>query len=347
MPTYYDKKRKSWYVKYSTKDPVTGKRVQTLKRGFSKQSEAKKWEAEQLASRTTKTSATFMQMFEENLKYLNSSETAATMKRSWITRHFPYCSEPIEKITKPMLIEWRNALEYSKLAVRTRNRGIGYVRSVFTYANAIYNIPNNGVVIRSFKLKKEDKKEMVIWSPQEFNQFISSMPENYYKAFFIFQYWMGTRRGEGMAVCKEDFNGNTVRIHRQIKHYINGFTELKTGTSERTLTIDKVTYEYLKPYIEDANPFVFGGTRSLPITNIQRELKKYIEISGVKEINLHSLRHSHASVLIASGVPIIAVSKRLGHSSVNVTLSVYAHMLQRTEDEMIATIDALRQKERV
>mgnify|MGYP002513725555 CR=1 FL=1 len=42
-----------------------------------------------------------------------------------------------------------------------------------------------------------------------------------------------------------------------------------------------------------------------------------------------------------------AVSKRLGHSSVNVTLSVYAHMLQRTEDEMIATIDALRQKERV
>lgn len=40
-------------------------------------------------------------------------------------------------------------------------------------------------------------------------------------------------------------------------------------------------------------------------------------------------------------------AKRLGHSSVNITLSTYAHMLQRTEDEMIATIDALRQKERV
>lgn len=346
MPVYKQGNGK-WYVKYSTKDPVTGERVQVLKRGFSKQSEAKSWEAEQLASRTTKTSATFMQMFEENLKYLNSSETAATMKRSWITRHFPYCSEPIEKITKPMLIEWRNALEYSKLAVRTRNRGIGYVRSVFTYANAIYNIPNNGVVIRSFNLKKEDKKEMSTWDVDEFNRFIECVHGEYYRGFFVFLFWSGCRRSEGLAVCKDDFDGRTVHIWRSIKHFSNGFLPLKTDNSERYITLDSKTYETLKPLIEKGSPFVFGGQRSLPITCVQREFERAIKESGVKKIRIHDLRHSHASVLIASGVPIIAVSKRLGHSSVNVTLSVYAHMLQRTEDEMIATIDALRQKERV
>jgi integrase len=91
---------------------------------------------------------------------------------------------------------------------------------------------------------------------------------------------------------------------------------------------------------------VFGGVRSLPITNIQRELEKGIAASGVKPIRLHDLRHSHASNLIAEGVPIIAVSKRLGHASITITLDTYAHLLERTEDEMMATINAFRQKEK-
>ena len=103
----------------------------------------------------------------------------------------------------------------------------------------------------------------------------------------------------------------------------------------------------LEPFIADADPFVFGGHRSLPITNVQREFARAIEASGVKPIRIHDLRHSHASLLIAHGVPVLAVSKRLGHSSVNITLSTYAHLLQKTEDEMLDTIDTLRQKEKV
>ena len=136
-----------------------------------------------------------------------------------------------------------------------------------------------------------------------------------------------------MAVCKDDFDGQTVHIRRSIKHYSGGFLPLKTDSSERYITLDSKTYETLKPLIEKGSPFVFGGQRSLPITCVQREFERAIKESGVKRIRIHDLRHSHASVLIASGVPIIAVSKRLGHSSVNVTLSVYAHMLQRTEED--------------
>lgn len=343
MPVYYDEKRKSWYVKHST--TVTGKRKQIMKRGFPTQKSAKAWEAEQIVSSPVHTSATFMDLFEENLKFLNSSATSANMKRSWIEKHFPYCNEPIEKISKPMLIEWRNSLETSRLAARTINRGLGYIRSVFTYANSIYNVPNNGSVIRSYKLTKEDKKEMDIWTPQEFQQFIDCVDEGYYKAFFTFLYWTGTRRGEALGLCKDDFSGNKVHIHRQIKHHCNGFTELKTGTSERTISIDKKTCEYLQPFIKEACPFVFGGIRCLAITSIQRYFTEAIEKSGVKKVRLHDLRHSHASVLISAGVPIIAVSKRLGHSSINITLSTYAHLLQKTEDEMVSAIDELRAAE--
>ncbi len=71
MPVYKQDNGK-WYVKYSTKDPVTGRRKQIMKRGFAKQSEAKKWEAEQLASKATSTSVSFEEMMAAYLDYSNA-----------------------------------------------------------------------------------------------------------------------------------------------------------------------------------------------------------------------------------------------------------------------------------
>lgn len=98
----------------------------------------------------------------------------------------------------------------------------------------------------------------------------------------------------------------------------------------------------LRPFIANAEPFVFGTFRSLPITSVQRAFSAAIKKSGVKPITIHSLRHSHATVLINAGVNIVAVSKRLGHSSINITLKTYAHLLKETEEELVNTIDDLR-----
>lgn len=52
-----------------------------------------------------------------------------------------------------------------------------------------------------------------------------------------------------------------------------------------------------------------------------------IRKAGLKEFTLHSLRHSHASVLLGQGVPLPVVSERLGHADSNITLRVYSHAL--------------------
>jgi integrase len=44
-------------------------------------------------------------------------------------------------------------------------------------------------------------------------------------------------------------------------------------------------------------------------------------------VSLHSLRHSHASILLSNGVPVAVVSQRLGHADQNITLSIYSHAL--------------------
>ena len=57
-------------------------------------------------------------------------------------------------------------------------------------------------------------------------------------------------------------------------------------------------------------------------------------------VTFHSLRHTHASALIAAGLDVMAVSKRLGHGSPTTTLSVYAHKFTSTDDKAAAAIDA-------
>ena len=57
-------------------------------------------------------------------------------------------------------------------------------------------------------------------------------------------------------------------------------------------------------------------------------------------MSFHSLRHSYASVLIASGLDILTISRRLGHGSPNITLDVYGHLLRDTGTEAADAIEA-------
>ncbi len=269
----------------------------------------------------------------------DASKTTKELKEHWIINHFPYKDDPIENITRDDLILWRSSLKDKGLSNRTMNRGIQYVKSVFRFMSTVYSVPDPGVVLKTFKLTKEDKKEMDVWTPEEFERFISHVSMPVYKAYFTFLYWTGCRRSEAMAVCKDDINDGYVHIHRSIKHFNNGFLPLKTDSSERTIKIDSKTLELMKPYIEAADPFVFGTTRSLPITNIQRIFRNAVKESEVKPIRIHDLRHSHATFLINSEVNIVAVSKRLGHSSINQTLKTYTHLLDKTNDEMMDVIE--------
>jgi integrase len=60
------------------------------------------------------------------------------------------------------------------------------------------------------------------------------------------------------------------------------------------------------------------------------------------ELTFHGLRHSHASQLIAAGVDIVTISKRLGHFKPSTTLAIYAHMFN-TEDSKAAAINTALQ----
>lgn len=81
-----------------------------------------------------------------------------------------------------------------------------------------------------------------------------------------------------------------------------------------------------------ANP---DGTPLKPdsISAYVSSLFKRVKIPKPKGNALHLFRHSHTSVLLAEGVPLTAVSARLGHSSIRTTQEIYAHMMPGQDQE--------------
>jgi integrase len=102
--------------------------------------------------------------------------------------------------------------------------------------------------------------------------------------------------------------------------------------------------EYRKLYGSDyKNNLVFSqpdGSFFWPHL-VSQAIVRRIKKAGIRDASLHSLRHTHASGLLSKGVPLPAVSARLGHADVNITARIYSHALPDDDVRAADTWDKL------
>lgn len=352
---YYDKERKTYYVQYQIKDPLSGKWLTRKKRGFKLKREAADYETKVKAeiregnSNDISSQMKFSDVATLWEETIQSSDGSRRQHKEHFSKRFSNLYEkPIKSITKVQLLDWRNELAKSDFSTTTKNRTLGYVRSVFKFASDLYGMPNMGSVLKNIKeTNEESMQEMQVWTVEEFNTFIACVDQPLYKKFYITLFWTGCRRGEAIALQCSDLNekDHTIYIHASQRDSTKGLKPTKTGNN-RYVKLDDALYEEL---IELKNTYktgyIFGGKSSLSPTRISEHFNKAIKKSGVKKIRLHDLRHSHATILINSGVNIVAVSKRLGHTDINQTLKTYTHLLKDTDERMMETINSLHSVE--
>ncbi len=73
----------------------------------------------------------------------------------------------------------------------------------------------------------------------------------------------------------------------------------------------------------------------------RRSFVPLMSAAGVPRLRFHDLRHTSASLLLAAGENVKTVAERLGHSSVKITLDVYAHVMPTMQQAAAARMQKL------
>lgn len=71
---------------------------------------------------------------------------------------------------------------------------------------------------------------------------------------------------------------------------------------------------------------------------ISRQFSRLVRRKKLGAIRFHDLRHRHASLAFAAGVPLRTISESLGHSSIGITSSIYIHLLDEGKAEKAALV---------
>ena len=352
MPVYKDNKGK-WYIKYKNQ----------TKRGFLTKKEAEKFEAKMKLEETENNcNCSFDTIAKDYLSYKKTTVSYGTYNK-YKTAYDDVISKLLPVNTKAKDIDKMDCRKFceklrdSDYSTEHKNYIITLLKSIFKHGVLYFNLKENpSTAIERCKktydeLLKDKEKEMNIWTVEEFNKFIAEIDNPVYKTLFIVLYYTGMRLGEALALKWKDYENGRFDIYKSITYKTeknlyeekqpknsNSIRKISVGNNVASIIMNYKKEEEKIPGFKESW-YMFGRNRPLPTTSIDRYKNKACETAKVKRIRIHDLRHSHASYLISMGVNIVAVSRRLGHSDVNMTLKVYTHLFKNKEDEITEILD--------
>lgn len=174
----------------------------------------------------------------------------------------------------------------------------------------------------------------------------------------------GCRRGELLALRWSDIADGYLTISRSLTQTRAGLEFKATKTEKpRRIVLPASAITALSAHRQRQEEFrcrfgpdyradldlVFANPDGTPlkpdsISASVSALFKRLRIPKPKGASLHLLRHTHTSILLAEGVPLPAVSSRLGHSSVRTTQEIYAHMITGQDEEAAEKWEAYQKR---
>lgn len=209
---------------------------------------------------------------------------------------------------------------------------------------------------------KFNEKEVEVWGKEETLEFLKRVEkESIYLPCYI-AYETGLRAGEvsGLTWNDIDFEEGTINVNKAYK--LNKLTNtyelssLKTKASKRTIEMLPGTIKLLRLEKSKAelNRRIFGEDynvnnsvccnaegNTIKPDFIAKRFRVLADRYGYGEVTFHRLRHTHASILLASDINIKVIQKRLGHSRISTTLDTYSHLIQdMSKVEMAKVLNA-------
>ena len=330
----YKTKDGKWGIKFYYIDS-NGEHKRKSKSGFDTKREMLSWKEEFISKEKHSIDMTFESFYElyKQDNDRNLRETTIITKNHIIEAHIlPYFKDKkLSDINALDIKNWQTITKeknFSQSYLHTINTQLS---AMFNYAVRYYNLFDNPCKKVPI-MGKTKSGNLDVWNNEQMKCFLSQFEEEptLYYAFYTL-YVTGIRLGEMLALTIKDihFEEMYIDINKSLARI--GKKDIisppKTPAGIRKVHISKEVVEKLKTYLH----MLYGRREDdrvfeLSKSHLEKEMKKGAENAGLKPIRIHDIRHSHASFLIANGVDIATISRRLGHEKISTTLNTYSHM---------------------
>jgi integrase len=210
------------------------------------------------------------------------------------------------------------------------------------------------------RLGADREEKTQAWTNLELRKFLEAVRNERLYPLWLTLAMTGLRRGEALALRWGDLDLERARLSvRRSLVPINGTVEVhepKTSRGRRLVALDPFTVSVLKAWgrrqkeehlewgpawTDSGLLFTRADGKLIHPERVSKAFRARVKKTGLPQIHLHDLRHTHATLALAAGVHPKVVSDRLGHATVAITLDIYSHVIPALSEEAAATVAAL------
>jgi integrase len=369
------KRGSSWTCYWSTDDPATGKRRQHSKGGFRLQKEAREhlngvlgkvgtgsWNPDRPLTVSQLLTEHWLPAQHSRGLRPNTLSQQTLVVESWIVPNIggvrvaaltpKHVGEMVETLRTATTTTGRQGL-----SARSVQLSVAVLKAACSWA------VENGLLGRNpvagVRRPRAASSVMRAWTVEEARQFLESTRDDRLAFAWSLLLTRGLRRGELCGLRWEDVDlaGGVVRINRT-RVVVDGKaidSIPKTAAGRRSIPLDPSLVTILRAHkaTQGREKLVSGGAYDdaghlladelgLPYypDSLSTWFERKVKALGLPRIRLHDTRHTAASLMLASGVPVNVVSEMLGHSSAATTLAIYAHVMPGQAAEAGAALSA-------
>lgn len=376
MPTY--KRGDKWYFYFNT-SKVDGKYKKICRVGGKTKAEAERalrkaiLEYENTGNSNVESNMSVSDYFEywyENYVMINCKYNTQQSYRIIIDRHIKpslgdfklkaLSPETLQKFINQKLING-----FSKSSI-SNFYGVlsGALKSAVYPYKYIKDNPMQYIKIPRDDKPKEDKEDLKVISLDDFNKIITRFPLG--SSFYIplqIAFHTGLRASEvcGLTWDCIDLDNATLKVDKILIGKGKGIFEFgtpKTVSSNRTVSIGQTLLSILKKnkiyqsenklrygkYYKDSDFVCTKENGENITTDSLKYLSRVVNYELSINFNFHSLRHTHATMLLEAGANIKDIQKRLGHSKIATTMDTYSHVTEKMKNDTVNIFESLVSK---